>query len=88
MAKAQDIERARRFARTIASELGLYHGKLFDEGIRQDALFELARVELEAGRALYVSRVLPRVDPEQHLYWQAIVDVIIYPRMRIPSAIW
>ena len=88
MAKLQDPDRARRFARTIASDLSLYHGELLDEGVRRDALFELASSEFEAGRRLYAGRVDFGVDPEHHFYWQAIVDVILRSRAHVASPIW
>jgi predicted Zn finger-like uncharacterized protein len=52
-----DIERAKRLARVIISEIELYNKQLVERGIKEGNFYELLEKELQEGRKLYEERV-------------------------------
>jgi hypothetical protein len=52
-----EIEKARRFARIIVSDIALYNQETVDEGIRTDSFYELLKDDITEGRAVYENRV-------------------------------
>ena len=52
-----DVERAKRLARVIISEIELYNKQLVERGIREGNFYELLEKELQEGRKLYEERV-------------------------------
>jgi hypothetical protein len=80
-------QRARQLARAIASDLTLYHEAKILDGITNDSLFDVMREEIEEGRALFKSRVLPEIFA-QNIYDRAIVDVLIKSKGHLKSRIW
>ena len=87
MALIDKPERARQLARSIASDLTLYHEKKILEGIENDTLFQVMAEEIEEGRALFKSRVTPEIY-ELNIYDRAIVDVMVKSKGHIKSRIW
>ncbi|MBZ4672724.1 MAG: hypothetical protein JG762_954 [Deferribacteraceae bacterium] len=55
--KINDIERAKRLARTIATDIFLYNQEKVKEGIENDNLFEVLEEEIENGRKLFLEKV-------------------------------
>ena len=88
MAVVTDQDVARRIARAVVSDIGLYNAKKVDEGIRNDTLFDLLKNEIEEGRSYYLSRIDPKLAETTNLFNQALIDVLIKPTGRIPSKVW
>jgi hypothetical protein len=78
---------ARRLARAIASDLSLYNEEKIVRGIENDNLFEELAEEIEEGRALYKSRVVPDLYKKNY-YDRAIVDILVKSKGHIKSHIW
>ena len=81
------LERARQLARAIASDLTLYHEAKVVEGIQKDTLFDIMKGEIEEGRVLFKSRVVPEIVA-QNLYERALVDVMLKAKGHVKSKIW
>ena len=80
-------QRARQLARAIASDLTLYEEAKIIEGITNDTLFEVMKGEIDEGRTLFKSRVIPELG-DQHIYERALVDVLVKSKGHIKSKIW
>ncbi len=87
MALIDKPDRARQLARAIASDLTLYHEAKIVEGVENDTLFDVMRDEIEEGRALFKSRVVPEVYG-LNLYDRALVDVMLKSKGHVKSKIW
>lgn len=70
------IEKAKRFARIIISDIALYNQRLVEEGIKNNSFYSLLESEIQEGRELYNSRVLPEIRAKGDYYKQAIDDFI------------
>jgi hypothetical protein len=81
------MERARQLARAIASDLTLYHEAKVVEGIQKDTLFDVMKGEIEEGRVLFKSRVVPEIVA-LNLYERALVDVMLKAKGHVKSKIW
>ncbi len=88
MKQIDDLARARRLARTIASDISLFHESLIMEGLQQDDFFERLSAELDKGRSHYQSRLSPSLSEAEAFFDEAIVDIIIFPRGHLPISIW
>jgi hypothetical protein len=81
-------ERARQFARAIASDLAMYNEAKLVQGIQNDNLFDLMKDEIDEGRAHFQSRVTPDIAAT-NLFDRALVDILIKQRgQNIKSKIW
>ncbi len=80
-------EAARRLARAIASDLSLYNEEKITQGVKEDNLFDTLEEEIEEGRALYNSRVSPKLYG-RNLYDRAIVDILVRSKGHVPSKLW
>jgi hypothetical protein len=80
-------EAARRLARAIASDLSLYNEEKIVQGIQNDDLFTALSEEIEEGRALYKSRVLPELY-QKNFYDLALVDILVKSKGNIKSKVW
>ena len=76
----EQIEKARRFARLIISDIALYNQDRVEEGIRHNTLQALLRKELAEGLALYESRVAPEVQALGNFYQEALEEFIAKKR--------
>ena len=81
-------DRARRLARTIVSDIALYNKDEIKRGIENDTLYDDLAEELERGRKLYNSRVVPDISEGENFFNQAIVDVLVKQSAHIESDIW
>ena len=88
MGVVKDPDVARRIARAVVSDIALYNAKKVEEGIVNDALFDLLKEEIEEGRSYYLSRVASEIAEETNYFNQALVDVLVKPTGRIPSKVW
>ena len=84
----EKAERARQFARAIASDLAMYNEAKLAQGIQDDTLFDLMKGEIEEGRTHFQSRVTPEIA-STNLYDRAVVDILLKQRgQNIKSKIW
>jgi hypothetical protein len=81
-------ERARQFARAIASDLAMYNEAKLVQGIQNDTLFDAMKDEIEEGRQHFVSRVTPEIAAT-NLFDRALVDILLKQRgQNVKSKIW
>jgi len=80
-------EAARRLARAIASDLSLYNEDKILEGLQADNLYETLRDEIEEGRELFRSRVVPELFGK-NFYDRAIIDLLIKSKGHIKCKLW
>ena len=84
----EKAERARQFARAIASDLAMYNEAKLAQGIVDDTLFDLMMDEIEEGRAHFKSRVTPEIAAT-NVFDRALVDILLKQRgQNIKSKIW
>lgn len=77
----QEIEKARRFARLIVSDIALYNQDAVAEGIREGTFYELLREDILEGRSLYEKRV-PEVIRATKDYLQEAFDNFIVSKRK------
>jgi predicted Zn finger-like uncharacterized protein len=70
------IEKARRFARIIVSDIALYNQELVIEGIRKGTFFELLKTDVDEGRELYEKRVPAGIRTKKDYYQEAFDNFI------------
>ena len=85
---ADDLKAAQRLARTIASDILLYHREKVLEGLRDDSLFEVLAEEIKEGRELFEERVSAELRARYNLLDRALVDVLIHSQAHIPCPLW
>jgi hypothetical protein len=84
----EKAERARQFARAIASDLAMYNEAKLTQGIQEDTLFDVMKDEIEEGRSHFRSRVTPEIATT-NLFERALVDILVKQRgQHIKSKIW
>jgi hypothetical protein len=83
----RDPELARRLARTIVSDLSVYHKADVERGVREDNLFASMASLIEEGRRHYETRVHPELFG-RGLYEKALVDFLLKPFGRVETTIW
>ena len=77
-----------RRTRTIVSDIALYNKDEIARGIKNDTLFDDLAEEIDRGRKLYNSRVVPELQDASNFFNQALVDVLVKPSGTIESDIW
>jgi predicted Zn finger-like uncharacterized protein len=77
------VEKARRFARIIVSDVALYNQETVIEGIRNGKFFELLRTDVEEGRELFEKRVPASIRAKKDYYQEAFDNFITAARKRI-----
>ena len=80
-------EAARRLARAIASDLSLYNEDKILEGLQNDNLYDALSDEIEEGRDLFKSRVIPDLFVK-NFYDRAIIDLLIRSKAHIKCKLW
>ena len=70
------VEKARRFARIIVSDIALYNQEAVIEGLKNGTFFELLKGDIEEGRDIYNNRV-PELIRGQKDYYQEAFDNFI-----------
>jgi hypothetical protein len=84
----EDLARAARLARAIASDIALYNADKVARSLAQDTFFTELAPEFDEGRRLYLSRVAPSLDAAAHQFERAIVDVILLGKGHIAGKVW
>jgi hypothetical protein len=81
-------DRARQFARAIASDLAMYNEAKLVNGIQNDNLFVAMKDEIDEGRQHFKSRVTPEIA-STNLFDRALVDILLKQRgQNVKSKIW
>ncbi len=65
------VEKARRFARIIVSDIALYNQELVIEGIARGTFYELLQNDIQEGRELYEKRVPSAIRSKKDYYQEA-----------------
>ncbi|HEX9112786.1 MAG TPA: response regulator, partial [Nitrospirota bacterium] len=76
------VEKARRFARIIVSDVALYNQEAVVEGIRKGNFFELLKTDVEEGRELFEKRVPASIRAKRDYYQEAFDNFIAAARKR------
>lgn len=76
------VEKAKRLARIIVSDIALYNPEAVREGIIKGTFFELLKEDIEEGRRLYERRV-PDTIRQQKDYYQEAFDNFISAQKKI-----
>lgn len=85
-ADLEAVEKAKRFARIIISDIVLYNQRLVDEGIRNNNFHTLLESEIKEGRELYNNRVSPEIRHHEDYYRQAMDEFIEKKRKALGHA--
>ncbi len=70
------IEKARRFARIIVSDIALYNQEMVIEGIKNGTFFDLLKNDVTEGRELYEKRVPAGIRSQKDYYQEAFDNFI------------
>lgn len=84
----EELTKALRKARAIASDISLYNEQKIVRGIEQDNFFDALKDELEEGREHYKNQVGKEIYSSTNFFDRAIVDVILKPKGHVKSKIW
>ncbi len=76
------VEKARRFARIIVSDVALYNQEAVIEGIRNGNFYELLKTDIQEGRELYEKRVPAVIRAKKDYYQEAFDNFIAMARRR------
>ncbi|MDA8100376.1 MAG: zinc-ribbon domain-containing protein [Nitrospiraceae bacterium] len=77
-----EVEKARRFARLIVSDIALYNQEAVAEGVREGTLFDLLKDDIVEGRSLYEKRV-PEAIRASKDYLQEAFDNFITAQKKL-----
>ena len=72
----EEVEKARRFARLIISDIVLYNQEAVTEGIAKGTFHDLLKEDITEGRALYDKRVPEAIRSAQDYYQEAMDNYI------------
>ncbi len=70
------VEKARRFARIIVSDIALYNQEAVSEGLRNGTFYDLLKTDVDEGRDLYEKRVPAAVRSKKDFYQEAFDNFI------------
>jgi predicted Zn finger-like uncharacterized protein len=74
--EVQEIEKAKRLARIIISDIALYNEEVLEQGIRQNAVEELLKNDLEEGRKLFLKRVPEHIRKQADFLKESLDELI------------
>jgi predicted Zn finger-like uncharacterized protein len=70
------VEKARRFARIIVSDIALYNQEAVIEGLKNGTFYALLKNDVEEGRELYEKRVPAAIKSKKDFYQEAFDNFI------------
>jgi len=70
------VEKARRFARIIVSDIALYNQQTVIEGLKNGTFYELLKNDVDEGRELFEKRVPPVIRAQKDYYQEAFDNFI------------
>ncbi len=79
------VEKAKRFARIIVSDIALYNQEAVARGIQDGTFFELLKNDIQEGRELYEKRVPATVRKRKDYYKEAFDNFIIATGRKLRS---
>jgi predicted Zn finger-like uncharacterized protein len=79
--EGEAVEKARRLARIIVSDIALYNQERVDEGIRTGRFFDMFSREIGEGKRLFAERIAPELCRQED-FLQAAFDSFIERRQR------
>jgi predicted Zn finger-like uncharacterized protein len=82
-ADPEALEKARRFARIIVSDIALYNQEAVIEGLKNGTFYELLKVDVDEGRELYERRVPDVIKAKKDYYQEAFDNFIAAARRKI-----
>ncbi len=71
------VEKARRFARIIVSDIALYNQDAVAEGLKNGTFYELLKADVDEGRELYENRVPKAIKAKKDYYQEAFDNFIV-----------
>jgi molybdopterin-guanine dinucleotide biosynthesis protein len=77
------VEKARRFARIIVSDIALYNQVAVIEGLKNDTFYELLKTDVDEGRELYERRVPDAIRLTKDYYQEAFDKFIADAKRKI-----
>ena len=75
-ADPEAVEKARRFARIIVSDIALYNQESVAEGLKNGTFYVLLKADVEEGRELYENRVPQSIRSKNDYYQEAFDNFI------------
>ncbi len=75
-ADPEAVEKARRFARIIVSDIALYNQDAVAEGLKQGTLYELLKTDINEGRELYEGRIPAFIRAKTDYFQEAFNNFI------------
>ncbi len=72
----QDIEKAKRLARIIISDIALYNQEILEQGIRQDTVEEVLEKDLEEGKKLFKKRISEHIRQQGDFLMESLHELI------------
>jgi CheY-like chemotaxis protein len=82
-ADPEAMEKARRFARIIVSDIALYNQEAVIEGLKNGTFYELLKSDVAEGRELYEGRVPGVIKAKKDYYQEAFDNFIAAARQKI-----
>jgi predicted Zn finger-like uncharacterized protein len=79
------VEKAKRFARIIVSDIALYNQEAVVEGIKKGIFFELLKNDVQEGRELYEKRVPAGVKAKKDYYQEAFDNFIAAAKKKVKN---
>ena len=88
MAKIDNIERAARLARAMASDISIYNTDRIRRGIENDRLFEELEDDLREGLQMWDAKIAPEIVNGTNLIQKAFVDIVFASQKNVKSKIF
>lgn len=79
----EEIEKARRLARTILSDISLYNANVVDDAVRNDTFFDILGDEIREGVKLYNSRIPAEVRKTGDYFKEAAQEFLAQKRKQL-----
>ncbi len=74
--KAQEVEKAKRLARIIVSDIALYNHELIEQGIRRGSIEDAVQIDLDEGRRLFDRRVPEEIRREEDFLLESLNELL------------
>jgi predicted Zn finger-like uncharacterized protein len=81
-ADPEAVEKARRFARIIVSDIALYNQEAVIDGLKNGTFYDLLKMDVDEGRELYEGRVPSLIRARKDYYQEAFDNFIAAARKK------
>ncbi|MBU1219392.1 hypothetical protein KKF34_12685 [Myxococcota bacterium] len=85
--KFDNPDRARRYAKTVASDIKVYNMKILEKALMEDNVFEVLEEQINEARDTYRSKVTDEIF-DMNILDRVLVDVLLYEMRNVKSPIW